>query len=93
MIGRSTPRNEEIRRTAEDTGIAKNNPQIRRKGDPSDAPTVQKSGVESIAPMDLIWKSANFFWIAKKYCHQQRRHPKITVGESIAESSQTETSI
>jgi hypothetical protein len=39
MIGRSTPRNEEIRRTVEDTATTENNPQIKRKGDPSDAPT------------------------------------------------------
>jgi hypothetical protein len=55
MIRRSTPRNKEIRR------IAENNPQIRRKGDPSDAPTVQRSGVKSIALMDMIWKNAKLF--------------------------------
>jgi hypothetical protein len=54
MIGRSTPRNEEIRRTTEDTVTAENNTQIRRKGDPSDAPTAQRSGAKSIAPMDMI---------------------------------------
>jgi hypothetical protein len=37
MTGRSTPQNEEIKRTMEDTGTAENNSQIRRKGDPSDA--------------------------------------------------------
>jgi hypothetical protein len=37
MTGRSTPRNEEIRRTAEDTGTTENNSQIIRKRDPSDA--------------------------------------------------------
>jgi hypothetical protein len=54
MIRRTTPQNEEIRRTAEDTATVENNPQIRRKGDPSDAPTAQRSGVKSIAPMDMI---------------------------------------
>jgi hypothetical protein len=54
MARRSTPQNEEIRRTAEDTGTAENNSQIRRKKDPSDAPMAQKSGVRSIAPMDMI---------------------------------------
>jgi hypothetical protein len=54
MIGRSTPLNEEIRRIAEDTATAENNPQIRRKGDPSDAPTAQRSGAKYIAPMDMI---------------------------------------
>jgi hypothetical protein len=54
MIRRKTPQNEEIRRTAEDTATAENNPQIRRKGDPSDAPIAQRSGVKSIAPMDMI---------------------------------------
>jgi hypothetical protein len=54
MTGRSTPRNEEIRRTAEDTSTTKNNPQIRRKRDPSDALMAQKSGARSIVPMDMI---------------------------------------
>jgi hypothetical protein len=54
MIKRSTPRNEEIRRTAEDTATMENNTQIRRKGDPSNALTAQRSGVKSIAPMDII---------------------------------------
>jgi hypothetical protein len=62
MIERSTPRNKEIRRTT------KNNPQIRRKGDPSDASTSQRSGAKSIAPMDMIWKNAKLFWIVKR-CH------------------------
>jgi hypothetical protein len=53
-IGRSTPRNEKIRRTSEDTAIAENNTLIRRKGDPFDAPTTQRSGVRSITPMDMI---------------------------------------
>jgi hypothetical protein len=55
MPGRSTPWNEEIRRTAEDTStVKKNNSQIRRKGDPFDAPMTQKSGVRFIVPMDMI---------------------------------------
>jgi hypothetical protein len=54
MIGRSTPRNKEIRRTAEDTVTTKNNYQIRRKRDPFNAPMTQKSGVRSIVPMDMI---------------------------------------
>jgi hypothetical protein len=49
MIKRSTPQNEEIRRTTEDTATTENNTQIRRKGDPSDAPTTQRSGVKSNA--------------------------------------------
>jgi hypothetical protein len=32
----------------------KNNSQIRRKGDPFDAPMTQKSGVRFIVPMDMI---------------------------------------
>jgi hypothetical protein len=87
MIRRSTPRNEEIRRTAE------NNTHIRRKGDPSDALTTQRSGVKSIAPMDMIWKSAKLFWIAKRCRLQQHRHPKIPAGESIAGRSPMEMSI
>jgi hypothetical protein len=42
MIGRSTPQNKEIRRTAEDIDTTENNPQIRRKRDPSGAPMAQK---------------------------------------------------
>jgi hypothetical protein len=61
MIRRSTPWNKEIRRTAKDTAIAENNTQIRRKGDPSDAPTTQRSGVKSITPMCMIWKIAKLF--------------------------------
>jgi hypothetical protein len=53
-IGRSTPQNKEIRRTAEDTATVENNPQIKGKGDPSDALTTQRSGVKSIIPMDMI---------------------------------------
>jgi hypothetical protein len=93
MTGRSTLQNEEIRRIAEDTSIAGNNTLIRRKGDPSDAPTTQRSGVRSIALMDMIWKSAKLFWIIKR-CHpQQRRHPKIPAVENIAERCSTEMSI
>jgi hypothetical protein len=53
-IGRSTPQNEEIRRTVEDTTTTENNTQIRRKGDPSDTPSAQRSGAKSITPMDMI---------------------------------------
>jgi hypothetical protein len=38
MTERSIPLNEEIRRTAEVTNTAGNNPQIRRRRDPSDSP-------------------------------------------------------
>jgi hypothetical protein len=38
MTERSIPLNEEIRRTAEVTDTAGNNPQIRRRRDPSDSP-------------------------------------------------------
>jgi hypothetical protein len=61
MTGRSTPLNEEIKRTMEVTGTAGNNPHIRRRRDPSDAPMVQKSGARSIVPMDMIWKNVKLF--------------------------------
>jgi hypothetical protein len=93
MIRRSTPRNEEIRRTTEDTAIAENNTPIRRKGDPFDAPTTQRSGVRSIAPMDMIWKSVKLFWIVKRCRLQQCWHPKFPVGENIVERYPTEMSI
>jgi hypothetical protein len=79
MIGMSISQNEKIRRSAEDTSTAKNNSQIRRKRDPSDASMVQKSGARSIVPMDMIRKSARLFWIVKQCRHQQRRHLKIPV--------------
>jgi hypothetical protein len=60
MIRRSTPWNEEIRRAVEDTAIAENNTPIRREGEPSDVPIIQRSGARTIAPMDMIWKSENF---------------------------------
>jgi hypothetical protein len=93
MIGRSIPRNEEIRRTAKDTAITENNTHIRRKGDPSDAPTTQRNGAKSIALMDMIGKSAKYFWIIKRYRHQLHRHPKIPARESIVRRSPTEMSI
>jgi hypothetical protein len=40
MIRRSTPLTEEIIRTAEVTGTMGNNPQIRKRRDPFDAPMV-----------------------------------------------------
>jgi hypothetical protein len=92
MTGRSTLRNKEIRRTAEDTGIMENNPHIKRKRYPSNAPMAQKSGARSIVLMDMIWKSAKLFWIAKECHHQQRQHLKIPVGESITERSPMEMS-
>jgi hypothetical protein len=61
LIGRLTPQNEEIRRTAEDTTTAENNPKIRRKGDPSDTPTTHRSGVKFITPIDMIWKNVKLF--------------------------------
>jgi hypothetical protein len=84
---------EEIRRTAEVAGTTRNNPQIRRRRDPSDTPMMQRSGVRSIVLMDMIWKSAKLFWITKGCHHQQRRHLKIPVGESIAERFPTAMSI
>jgi hypothetical protein len=69
----------------EDTGTVKNNSQIRRKRYPFDASMAQKSGARYIAPIDMIWKSVKLFWIAKECLHQQHRHLKIPVGESIAE--------
>jgi hypothetical protein len=93
MTGRSTPRNEEIRRTVENTGTVENNSQIRSKRDPSDALMAQKSGARSIVPMNMICKSIKLFWIIKECRHQYCRHLKIPVGESIAERSPTEMSI
>jgi hypothetical protein len=93
MTGRSIPWNDEIRETTEDTGTAKNNSQIRRRGDPSDTPMTQKSGARSTVLMGMIWKSAKIFWITKECRHQQRHHLKIPIGESITERSPTKMSI
>jgi hypothetical protein len=54
MTRRSTPQNEEIRKTAEGTGTVENNSQIRRKRDPSDALMTQKSGARSIVSINMI---------------------------------------
>jgi hypothetical protein len=70
MTGRSTPRNEEIRETVEDTVTMESNSQIRRRGDPSDALMMQKNGARCIAPIGMIWKSANLFCTTKECCHQ-----------------------
>jgi hypothetical protein len=61
MTGRSTLQNKKIKRTTKDTDTAKNNSQIRRKRDPSDALVMQKSGTRSIISMDMIWNSAKLF--------------------------------
>jgi hypothetical protein len=60
---------------------------------PIRCPNGAKSGVRSIVPIDMIWKSAKLFWITKECRHRQRRHPKIPVGESITERSPMEMSI
>jgi hypothetical protein len=93
MIRRSTLCNEEIKETADDTGTTENNFQIRRRGDPSDAPMMQKSGARSTVPMGMVWKSVKLFWTAKEYRHQQCRDLKIPTGESIAERLLKEMSI
>jgi hypothetical protein len=82
MIRRST---QQIGVIAKTMGIAENNPQIRRRGDPSDALMMEKSGVRSIVPHDMTWKSARLFWIAKRCCHQQCQHPKNPTEVSISE--------
>jgi hypothetical protein len=84
-ISRSTPLTEEIRRTTKVVGTTGNNPRIRRIRDPSDAPMMQRCGARSIIPMDMIWMSAKLFCIVKGCRHQQPRHLKILVGESITE--------
>jgi hypothetical protein len=43
--------------------------------------TRERSGAKSITLMDMIWKSAKLFWIAKRCRLQQHRHPKIPAGE------------
>jgi hypothetical protein len=93
MTGRLTLRNEEIRETTEDIGTAENNSQIRRRGDPSDAPMTHKSGVRSTVPMDMIWKSVKLFWTTKECHHQQHWHLKIPAGESIVERPPMDMSI
>jgi hypothetical protein len=69
-IGKSTPLTKEIRRTEEVVGTMGNSLQIRRRRDPSDTPMVQISGLRSIVPMDMIWRSAKLLCIAKG-CHHQ----------------------
>jgi hypothetical protein len=54
---------------------------------------MQRSGVISIVPIDMICKSAKLFWIVKGCHHQQCQHLKIPIGESITERFPTTTSI
>jgi hypothetical protein len=67
MIGRSTQpireiaRIAEITETADITGIASSNPQIRRRRDCSIALLMLRSGARFIVPQDTIWKNAKLF--------------------------------
>jgi hypothetical protein len=93
MIGRSTPLTEEIRRTAEITGIVASSLRIKRRRDPSDVLMTQRSGVRFIISHDMIWKSVKLLWIARRCRHQQRRHLKIPVWANIAKKIPTTTNI
>jgi hypothetical protein len=93
MTGRSIQLTGEIARIEETVDIATSSPWIRRKRDPSGVPTMQKSGVRSIALQDMIWRSARLFWITRRCRHQQRQHLKIPIGVSIVEMILTTMSI
>jgi hypothetical protein len=54
MIERSTQLTGEIARTEETADIAASIPQSRRRRGSSGVPTMQKSGVRSIAPQIMI---------------------------------------
>jgi hypothetical protein len=60
-IGRSTQPIGDIVRTKETMDIVASSPQSRRRRDPSCVPTMQKSGVRSIALQNMIWRSARPF--------------------------------
>jgi hypothetical protein len=80
-IGRSTPLIGEIVKI---TDITASNPQIRKRRGIFGVRTTQRSGVRSIAPWDMIWKSARLLWIARRCRRQQYWCPKKPVGLSSA---------
>jgi hypothetical protein len=51
----------EIPKTEESMDIAASSPWRRRKRGPSSVPMMLKSGVRSITPQDMIWRSARLF--------------------------------
>jgi hypothetical protein len=69
MIGRSTQLIGEIGRTEESTDIVASSPSEGEKY-PFDVPMMQKNGVRSITPHDMIWWSVRLFWIARRIYHQ-----------------------
>jgi hypothetical protein len=75
-IGKSTQLIGEI---AKITETASNSSWIRKRRGISIALTIQRSGVRSIVPRDVIWKSAKLFWIVRRCRHQQHRWPRNLV--------------
>jgi hypothetical protein len=71
MIGKATQLIGEIEKiveTADIMGIASISPRFIKRIGISIALMMQRSGVRSIAPQDMIWKSAKLFWIIRR-CH------------------------
>jgi hypothetical protein len=86
-IGKSTQLTEEITKIAETmdiTGITSSNPQIRKRRGISITLMMQRSGVRSITPQNMIWKSTKLFWIARRCHHHQHRWPRNPVGMNTA---------
>jgi hypothetical protein len=76
-IGKSTQLTGEI---AKITETASNSSRIRKRRGISIALMIQRSGVRSIVPQDVIWRSAKLFWIVRRCHHQQHRWPRNPVG-------------
>jgi hypothetical protein len=83
MTRKSTQLTGEITRIAKTVETASSSPQIRRRRRLSIALMTQISGARSIAPQDMIQKSAKLFWIARRCHHQQHRWPRSPNGASI----------
>jgi hypothetical protein len=76
----------EIARIVESTNTvetASSSPQFRRRKGLSVTLMTQRSGVRSITPQDMIWKTANFFGITIRCHHQQYRWPRTPNGVNI----------
>jgi hypothetical protein len=57
-----------IMETVDITGIASSSPQIRKKRGLSVTLMMQRSGVRSIVPLGMIWRSVKLFCTARR-CH------------------------
>jgi hypothetical protein len=76
LIGEIT----KIAETADITGITSSRLQIRKRRGISVTLMMQRSDARSIAPQDMIWKSAKLFRNVKRCHHHQHRWPRNPIG-------------